>query len=700
MPAPRASLLAVCVGVTLGGGVCEGGALLSGCGVQATARARARANQWFAGRVRSIAAEVECVGAWAARIGATIAHMMARTRSVGGVGVLMLAGVCAGPAAAAPTEPGTLTNKMQGAGECVKCHAFPNPQEFAGQPFITPAAAQASIMGNSARDPVFWAGVAIAHQDEPSETALCVRCHVPRAFVGGRQDAIGIDELTKDDLSGVDCELCHRLLADDATPAGNAMYEIDDVLGSDGDIPKRGPWAYDGEPPKHGYLQDTYVGESRACGTCHDVTTGRMRVDAEGAPLGVNFGEQRTFSEWKNSDYAVDGAGFKSCQDCHMPALENVAGCAEFNTQGIVHATGGRRHDLAGANRRMVEVLKGLYGAAGDKTFDDVFFDLAADNIDRMLAEAATLEVIAPAVVDLAQGISGWDVKVTNNTGHKLPSGYSEGRVMWLEVIGKVGEAVVYSSGRWLDDGLEGDAQQRTYEAHAVERASQTQFHLLKNDTWLVDSRIPAKGMKRDLETDPVGDRYALLPGDVWPNYDEVSYAFAAAQVVDATPEASGDDVMALSVRLLYVINTPEYLQFLSDENQTNMAGMNALELYEGLGAVVPLELASWSQMVPVVGLMVPEVGSSSGGEGGSSTTVTPTGGEVSTTGDGGTSGTAGTGGASSSGAGVDGESGGGGCGCRGGGGGGLLGLWWAPLLLRRRQASTSGAKRARTAAA
>lgn len=612
--------------------------------------------------------------------------------------MVLFSGLLCAPALAAPTEPGTLTNKMQGAGECVKCHAFTNPQELAGQPFITPVAWQASMMGNAARDPVFWGGVAIAHQDEPSETALCVRCHVPRAFVAGREDVIAIDELMVDDLTGVDCELCHRLVKDDATPAGNAMYEVDDVLGSDGDVPKRGPWSYDGDPPKHGWMQDTYLGESRACGTCHDVTTGRTRVDSEGKSLGIGFGEQRTYSEWKNSDYAVDGAGFRSCQDCHMPTLDNVAGCAEFKTEGIVHATGGRRHDLAGANRRMVEILKGVYGDAGAGEIDDALFDIATANIDRTLAEAATLEVMGPAMVDLAQGISGWDVKVTNNTGHKLPSGYSEGRVMWLEVLGSYGDTVVYSSGRWLEGtGLEGDAQQRTYEANAVELASQTRFHLLRNDTWVVDSRIPAKGMKKDIETDPVGDRYALLPGDVWPNYDEVSYTFAAAPVVDVTPEDLGDDMMKLSVRLLYVINTPEYVQFLGDENKTNMAGATAQELYEELGPVVPLELASWSQMVPLVGLMAPDVGTSSG-ETGTATTVTPTTGDGSTTGatttGGGTTGAA-TGGAETAGEGSE-----GGCGCRGGGSG--AGWLWAPvvLLLGRRQARTRGTKRARTAAA
>jgi hypothetical protein len=161
---------------------------------------------------------------------------------------------------------------------------------------------------------------------------------------------------------------------------------------------------------------------------------------------------------------------------------------------------------------------------------------------------------------------------------------------------------------------------------------------------------------------------------------------------------------MTLSVRLLYVINTPEYLQFLADENKTNGAGATALELYEGLGPVVPLELASWSQTVPLVGLMAPEPGTSSGssgGEPGTETTATPgssSGSEVPTTGGGGAS--AGETGGGSTGGAATGGDGEGGCGCRGGGEG--TGWLWAPLLvlLARRQGRARGTKRARTAAA
>jgi hypothetical protein len=63
----------------------------------------------------------------------------------------------AATAGAAPTQPGQLTNAMQAADECNKCHAFANQGEQAAEPFVTPVAWQATMMGLAARDPVFWA---------------------------------------------------------------------------------------------------------------------------------------------------------------------------------------------------------------------------------------------------------------------------------------------------------------------------------------------------------------------------------------------------------------------------------------------------------------------------------------------------------------------------------------------------------------
>jgi len=415
------------------------------------------------------------------------------------------------------------------------------------------------------------------------------------------------------------------MIDDGITPPGDAHYTLDDVLSEAGDVPKQGPWSYvGGDNPMHSWVVGDLLGRAEHCGTCHDVTTDRDRLDEQGQPIGAKFNEQRTYSEWLGSAYAVEGPEFKSCQDCHMPAVADVAGCAEFNSQEIFHATGGRRHDLAGSNRRMVEILQSLYGGAGSGEIDDAYFDIALANIDASLASAATLEVVAPASVDLQSGIAEWTVKVTNNTGHKLPTGYSEGRVMWLEVTASYMGQVVYSSGRWLPGkGLEGDPQQRTYEAVAVQRSSGKTFHLLLNDYWLVDSRIPPKGLQADIETDPVGDRYALLPDETWPHWDEVTYKFDPAEVVDLTP--GEDDALDLRVRLLYVINTPEYLEFLASENVTNSAGDDALALYPA--DPDPLVLSEWTASVPVVGLVDEPITTSSGDD----PTGTPTTGDPAT---------------------------------------------------------------------
>lgn len=534
----------------------------------------------------------------------TMLHRWALTCSIGSLVGLV------GLGAQGATEPGTLQNALEKPADCQKCHAFANPPEHEGTPNISPIAWQGTMMANSARDPVFWAGVALAHQDAADETSDCVRCHAPRAFLAGRGDAVAIDDLEPDDFAGVECDLCHRMIDDGVTPLGNARYTVDDVVGPAGDVDKQGPWIYEGgDKPMHGWKFGELLGRSEHCGTCHDVTTGRDRVDAEGAPLGVKFNEQRTYSEWKGSAYALPGPDARTCVDCHMPAVDDAAGCAEFNSQGTTHPTGGRRHDLAGANRRMVEILKGLYGDAGSGEIGDSFFDITLGNIDASLAAAATLEVTPPAAVDLQQGIDAWGVKVTNNTGHKLPTGYSEGRLMWLEVTATYGEQVIYSSGRWLPgQGLEGDPQQRTYEGLAVEQKTGVRFHLLRNDLWQVDTRIPPRGLKPDLETDPVGDRYTLLPDQTWPHWDELSYAFPPLQLVDPTPGV--DDTVDLRVRLLYLINTPEYLQLLVDDNRTNMAGLDALALFPA--EPDPLVLAEWKSSVPLLGL-VDEPASSSG---------------------------------------------------------------------------------------
>jgi MYXO-CTERM domain-containing protein len=515
------------------------------------------------------------------------------------------------PAHASPTE--SLENPLTYDFMCEGCHTFANNAAASDLPPHAPGAYAGTLMANAARDPVFWAGVALAAEDQPGETEDCIRCHAPRAFLEGRGDAIASDELIGPDFDSVTCEVCHRAMDDGETPPGNARFVLDDVL-VDGQPPRRGPWNYadpNGPPlPPHPIIQDLeFLPSSRMCGTCHDVTTARERVDELGAPLGVSFNEQRTYSEWLGSAYAVAGEEFRSCQDCHMTAVEDVpaAGCLEYEGLGIGQP-GARRHLMLGANAQALRVISDNYGSA-----DQDAIDVVLPLFDEFLAGAATLEVEFPDAVDLGAGVAALPVRVTNNTGHKLPTGYSEGRIMWLEVTASYAGDVVWSSGAWDGAQMQDDAQLRSYAGVAERWSDGTRNHLLLNDHWVVDTRIPAKGATPNFETDPVGDRYALLPDNTWPNYDDYSYGFGPALVIDQTPDLADDDQLELSVRLLYLINTQSYLDQLRDDNVVNDAGQAVWDMYLEDGGPQPMVLATAVVTVPLTGLELPDPGDGDG---------------------------------------------------------------------------------------
>lgn len=517
--------------------------------------------------------------------------------------------------AAPPTEPFSLVNELEDGEDCQQCHAFPNGPEHQDDPFHAPMVWQGSLMANAARDPVFWAAIAIAHQDDPAHTEDCVRCHAPKAFLAGRGDAIAIDELTPSDQAGIECDLCHRMLEVDLPPdtrLGNALYALDDTA-VNGKAPKAGPWAYEpGEEPNHPTRQDLdHLPSSESCGICHDVTTHRERVDDDGVGLGVRFNEQRTYSEWLNSDFADPDEG-ETCQGCHMPAVENAAGCASFEGDGKLHPTGARRHDLVGANRFMVELLDDLYGDDAAGVVASGWFENTLARMDEFVGTSASLDVTFPEAVDAGDGFA-LPVRVTNNTGHKLPTGYSEGRVMWLEVTASYQDEVVWSSGRFDQEqgSIEDDAQVRRYEAIAEDFDDNTTLHLLKNNHWVLDSRIPPAGLILDPQTDPVGERYTAVDG-VWPNHDEIDYAFAGTVLQDATPGT--DDELEIEVRLLYLINTAQYIEVLAEDNETNAAGTDLAALFDERGGATPVLLAQASASVPLNGL---DEGGETGTDGG-----------------------------------------------------------------------------------
>lgn len=543
-----------------------------------------------------------------------------------GAGALALLSVVAIPSTvvAAPTNPGELVNDLAPAEDCGYCHIFNNQDNlftetsYAPQTTWTP-----TMMANAARDPVFWAGVAIAAQDDADHTDDCIRCHSPNAFLNGRGNAIAIEQLEPDDgdLEGVTCEFCHRMT--EGSLIGNAQYELDDVL-QGATVARHGPWDYtDGVPQPvpgkegHATTFDAFTGSSEMCGTCHEVTTHRERVDARGNGMGTEFNEQRTYSEWARSDFAA--AGGQGCQDCHMPEVPDSAACGIYNNVHQ-HPLGNRRHDLLGANRFMLEMLaeEALPG------FQAATYDIALAKIDEFVRTSATMEVTPPGSVDLGAGLQDFVVTVTNETGHKLPSGYSEGRVMWLEVVARYNDQVVSSSGLWdqATGSIQEDPSVRRYEGVAEDFETGTRSHLLLNNYWAIDNRIPPRGLQPHPETDPIGDRYGTTAEGLWEHWDTVTYALPGApDVADATPADAGDDELTVSVRLLYVINTREYIELLADDNVTSEVGTELAGRFEAMGWATPVVIAEEELTVPISSFGEVEGGSSTS-EGADETTA------------------------------------------------------------------------------
>lgn len=478
------------------------------------------------------------------------------------------------------------------------------------------------MMANATRDPLFWAAVDVANKDYPGAGEFCLRCHTSSAWYGGRVVKTGLgttNDVAKgasgclldgtpdatdsfNDYSGVGCHFCHRLMetGPNAEPhlVGNANVWLDDeeCNGNQGEPCRRGPYTYSGgfQPP-HVWKQSAYHMDSKICGSCHDVSTpdtsaGPLKTLklADGTDTTMPFPIERTYSEWKNS--AMSAPGGQTCQSCHMPDSydANATACA-----GGINRTGNLPvHTFVGGNTWVPPIIKGEYsdtsaiaGSSGGIGREDAF-DRTVELALLMLYSAANVEPSVVSYVPATSGAAGQlstRVKVTNLSGHKLPSGYAEGRRMWLNLqVRDVNGALVFESGAYdpATAVLTVDSQTRVYEAlqgiwnrngtgncDVEDAGGRKIFHFVLNDCVAKDNRIPPLGFKPATASDPNG--YELRPvGLTYPetspgsgilvNYDNVDYT--------AVIPAGTQGPLTTTARLYYQTSSKEYIEFLRNQ--------------------------------------------------------------------------------------------------------------------------------------
>jgi hypothetical protein len=455
------------------------------------------------------------------------------------------------------TQPGTVdTVGAGGAAACSGCHAtsggrvVPIYGDWAG-----------TMMAQSARDPVFYAALAVANKysamtgDNTGE--FCIRCHSPTGWLAARSEDVTGASLRGSDLDGVQCDYCHRIV-DPLHPDSTVLPTVFPVPGygngmhlvQTSDSIRRGP--RDGSAAAHPAAQDTFQASASLCAICHDVSNpfhaaGQDRIFLPPhayAPL------ERTYSEWLMSAFPSEGPG-GTCQGCHMGRTAGYAA----STPSSPERTDVSAHDMTGGNTFVPRILGGIWNG-----IDTSLTGRAADRAAATLRRSAVLG--GGAVRDSAGVRAG--IRITNLTGHKLPTGYPEGRRMWLTVTATDAAGdTVYRSGVYdtAAAALIPDPAARVYEAvHGLTEATAAlyglppgpSFFFSLNDTVLYDNRIPPRGFTNagfdGRLAGPVGASYA--DGEYW---DDAGYHLPASSV-------------RVSAALWYQSISREYVTFLRDE--------------------------------------------------------------------------------------------------------------------------------------
>ena len=493
------------------------------------------------------------------------------------------------------TQPGDLgSSGIAPPSSCVQCHSQPGDASS----LLPNDRYRGTLMHLASVDPIYLAALEIAYADTSAGAELCVRCHAPTGWLAGRGTPTNGSFLSSSDKHGISCDLCHRatfpspVLSDGGVPdlsdggaldggaldGGGAaepdwsalLLENTQLFVQQGGTVKHGPYETPFENG-HSSVASPLFKDSRLCAHCHEVTnTFVTKKELDGADTGRPMPVERTYTEWKQSAFADPVAG-KTCQGCHMKSATSIAA-----TQSPERQIGD--HEIVGGNTLVPRMVAFLYQNRDLAEFRNLTAD--ADRITeaarRLLQEeSAELEVVG------ASPERGVTVRVTNKTGHKLPTGYAEGRRMWIshEVTYLDGAPPLRSGtpdpSTW--DFVSGEDPARIWEVKlGVQAEGQPSFHFALVDAVYKDNRIPPEGFIPTEDTAPVGHEFETLAGGQLAHWDEVELPLGAPTCWP----------VLVDVKLRYQTASGEYYRFLRDNAPAARADLEAA--WSAVGGSIP----------------------------------------------------------------------------------------------------------------
>jgi len=386
---------------------------------------------------------------------------------------------------------------------------------------------------------------------------------------------------------------------------------------------------------KHKMYYSRFHKSKYYCGTCHDVSNPVFaNLGASGLPdlkpgaliteqhpAYAYFHVERTFSEFMLSDFGREGGSpttpefqaqggaaithADSCQDCHMPMVSGVGGdkgSAVLRPDGSTeHPNSGvPSHDFMGGNSWITWILASLdanspvYDPRNLELLDQgpnaLTLDLDAGQTPKQTgselkaaSDRALVQLgMAGTLKNLRyNGVTGeLTIRVQNNTGHKLISGFPEGRRMFLNIqafdeqdnlifevnpydftagtLKSMPASPTLSANESYEDTL-------VYEVHPSSSMTGEQhtYHFVLADGRSKDNRIPPKGF----DISRAAERHSV-PVNPETHEEDPAY-FSAEEYAGGYDDqsvfvASGADRVVAT--LYYQGTSREFVEFLKEE--------------------------------------------------------------------------------------------------------------------------------------
>jgi len=369
-----------------------------------------------------------------------------------------------------PASPVTQTKGFWPTSTCKGCHDQIVAQHLSSEherSFTNPAFQaqyQKDLLPKAATNP---------HLD--AEARECIACHEPVAYATKGPALLSLHGIDPG-MNGVTCDICHSMTGYRGSKAQNGNYVVEPSDRKLGPFKEEGDWHH-----TYSELQT----KSEICAVCHEaVNRNGLRIKA-------------TFTEWQESAFAQQGV---QCQDCHM----NIDG---FLTGGKPRFASGMAAAMSlGTAPKREYLYTHQFPGAHSKTQIEGAITLAIEAIPPNDSQNHTLAV---------------DVTVDNSrTGHSMPSGSADLRLLWIEVIVRIGDELIgqpavifepealnessaYSlAGRGRFDSLllgpEVPKGSRVYRAVFADRAGQATLDSYDAVAKLFDNRLKAAEKRKE----------------------------------------------------------------------------------------------------------------------------------------------------------------------------------------------------------